>query len=183
MRDCTRPIAWGMSLLIISTSLNPESKSAILAKEAQGAANAWGLESNFLDLRDYDLPLCDGDSAYSHPDLSKISGILSACSGVLLAFPVYTYGAASATKNLFELAGKSIQGKPIGLLAAAGGKNSYMAPLSLANSLMVDYRCPIAPKYVYADGSVFENGTIADGSIKARIVELVKTLDHWAKVL
>ena len=57
---------------------------------------------------------------------------------------------------------------------AAGGKNAYMAPLAFMNSLMIDFRCIIVPKYVYADRSAFDEGTIAP-DIDARLAELVRT--------
>jgi len=172
-----------MSILIVSSSLNPTSKSARLADVAVDEANTRSIAYERLDLRDFNLPICDGKSAYSDPQVEQLNEVVERCSAILLAFPVYVYGPASSTKNLIELTGSNLTGKPVGLMAAAGGKNSYMAPLTLANALMLDFRCPIVPKYVYADGSAFSDPDSVDPLIVSRIAELLTTLQHWAKVL
>lgn len=50
-----------MKILIVASSLNPESKSQRLADELK---SAWDdeaeLEVDLLDLKEADLPLCDG---------------------------------------------------------------------------------------------------------------------------
>ena len=48
-----------------------------------------------------------------------------------------------------------------------------MSIKSLANSLMLDFRCLINPRFVYSDGSAFDNGAIVDTEITNRIEELV----------
>ena len=59
-------------------------------------------------------------------------------------------------------------------IAAAGGISSYMSPISFANILMMDFKCIIIPRYVYADKSCFlKNSEIVD-EIKSRIKELVE---------
>jgi len=173
-----------MNLLIISSSLNPNSKSRKLAQAALAHAQSLGIGSDYLDLQNHHLSLCDGAIAFSQPGLSEIQSKLQNASSIVLSGPIYTYGMASSTKNLIELTGRLWAGKPVGLMAAAGGKHSYMAVLGIANSLMLDYRCPIVPRYVYADPSAFdlETGNLSD-EISSRIVELVKTVSHWAAVL
>jgi len=62
--------------------------------------------------------------------------------------------------------------KTFGFLCAAGGRNSYMSIMSLANSLMLDFRCYIIPKFVFATKNDFEEGKIVNSEIKSRIKEL-----------
>ena len=92
---------------------------------------------------------------------------------ILFAGPVYNYGLNAAAKNLIEWTGKAWSNKVVGLLLAAGGKNSFMAPLSFMNSLMLDFRCIIVPRYVYADRSQFQSNEI-DSRVESRIKELVR---------
>ena len=47
--------------LIISTSLNAKSRSSILAQRALTVFNEKEVGAEFFDLRDIDLPFCDGD--------------------------------------------------------------------------------------------------------------------------
>ena len=73
--------------------------------------------------------------------------------------------------------------KVFGFLCAAGGRNSYMSVMSLANSLMLDFRCYIIPKFVYATKNDFEEGKIVNSEIKSRIKELGSELIRVSKAL
>ena len=54
-----------MKILIVASSLNPESKSQQLADELELALkDKDDLEIDLLDLKEADLPLCDGGAAY-----------------------------------------------------------------------------------------------------------------------
>lgn len=173
-----------MSLLIISSSLNPDSNSRKLAHAALEHAKAKGYEVNFIEMCKYPVDICDGGSSFSHESLEPLNKLIGDASAIVLCGPIYAYAMAAATKNLIELTGKNWTGKPVGLMAAAGGKNSYMAVLGTANSLMLDYRCPIVPKYVYGDASQFDEKTgELSAALAARVAELVETTHHWGEVL
>ena len=68
--------------------------------------------------------------------------------------------------------------KVVGFLCAAGGKGSYMSVMSLANSLMLDFRCLILPRFVYSVGEDFEEDEVTDPKVKERVMELAKELDR-----
>jgi FMN reductase len=93
----------------------------------------------------------------------------------LLAVPIYNFDCGAAAKNLIELTGRSWEDKTVGFLCAAGGRSSYMSIMSVANSLMLDFRCLIIPRFVYADGSAFEGGAITDPEIRLRVEQLVES--------
>jgi NAD(P)H-dependent FMN reductase len=78
---------------------------------------------------------------------------------IIVATPIYNYDANAAVKNLLELTGSSWEDKTVGFLCAAGGGSSYMSIMGLANSLMLDFRCLIIPRFVYAHGRDFVDGT------------------------
>jgi FMN reductase len=174
-------------IIVISASLNPDSSSFRLAEAATGAVGRAGGEAALLDLRQWDLPLCDGDASYSHPAVEKISPMIQHADGILLAAPIYNYDLNAAAKNLIELTGDAWSGKPVGFLCAAGGKSSYMAPIGLANSLMFDFRSWIVPRFVYAARTDFDSLGGPSPQILERIEQLAKaTVDmtralEWAK--
>ena len=116
--------------------------------------------------------MCDGGSCYSHPDSAKVIEAVKAANGVLLAGPIYNYDFGAAAKNLIELTGKAWTEKVVGFLCAAGGQGSFMAPMPFANSLMLDFRSLILPRFVYATGEVFAGDQIADMDCENRIEEL-----------
>ena len=66
---------------------------------------------------------------------------------IVVAVPIYVYDTNAAIKNFVDLSGRAWTDKPVGFLCAAGGPSSYMAILGLANSLMLDFRCLIVPRF------------------------------------
>jgi len=58
--------------LIISTSLNTNSRSWVLAQFALSVFNEKGVDAELFDLRDVDLPFCDGDKCYDDPTVKKL---------------------------------------------------------------------------------------------------------------
>ena len=158
-----------MNLLVISASLNPGSNSRLLALEARRVLEADGVTAALLDLRELPLPPCDGNAAYDHPNVARACGMIAAAAGILAATPVYNYDANAALKNLVELTGPAWENKAVGFLCAAGGDRSYMSIMALANSLMLDFRCVIVPRFVYATDAAFADGALRDGEIAARV--------------
>jgi NAD(P)H-dependent FMN reductase len=158
--------------LVISGSLNPGSNSRVMALKSFELLEKLG-KVEFIDLRDFPLPICDGEAAYADPNVAALSAKIKGAQLILVAVPVYNYSFSAAVKNLVELTGRAWTGKAVGFICAAGGKSSYMSIMSLANSLMLDFRCLINPRFVYADGSAFKNDVIYDAEITNRIEELV----------
>jgi FMN reductase len=78
----------------------------------------------------------------------------------------------AAAKNVLELTGKAWEGKVVGFICAAGGHGSYMSVMPFANSLMLDYRCHIIPRFVYAAPSHIDESTFGDAALNRRVEEL-----------
>lgn len=161
-----------MKILIISCSLNPQSRSLLLAVAARDHLASQGRDVQLLDLREQLMPLCDGGSVYEDERVQSLRAAVAGADAVLLAAPVYNFDLNAAAKNLIELTGDAWTNKVVGFLCAAGGSNSYMAVMGLANSLMLDFRCLIIPRFVYAVRSAFADGRLIDEQIKARVVQL-----------
>ncbi len=47
-----------------------------------------------------------------------------------------------------------------------------MSIMSLANSLMLDFRCVIIPRFVYSTGADFAEGQVANPALHERLVQL-----------
>jgi NAD(P)H-dependent FMN reductase len=170
-------------IALVSGSLNPESLSRQMAQRAGKTLQALGAEVDFIDLQEIQLPMCDGDSAYSHPEVERTRARIEAAKGILIAAPVYNFYLNAAVKNLIELTGSAWEDKVIGFLNAAGGYSSYMSVMSIANSLMLDFRCVVVPRFVYAVGSAFRDGAVSDGKVAQRIDELASELVRFASRL
>ena len=158
--------------LLISTSLRAASRSRVLAETMAHRYAELGATHKLLDLRDYTLPLCDGEAAYDHPHVETLVGFISSARVIMVATPVYNYDANAAVKNLVELTGGAWENKIVGFLCAAGGASSYMSIMSLANSLMLDFRCLIIPRFIYAQGDDFTAARQPAPAILERVNQL-----------
>lgn len=162
-----------MTYLVISSSLNPKSKSYLLARAAYDKLIGSNVDADFLDLRKIKLPQCDGARYGDNKNVQRVAKRIAQAQCIIFAVPIYNFGVASAAKNLIELTGDAWRDKTVGFLCAAGGKSSFMSVMGLANSLMLDCRCLIIPRFVYADSSAFCAEQISDTKIVERIDELV----------
>ena len=131
-----------------------------------------GITAQMIDLRELPLPFCDGESAYGHQSVATLSRTISAARVIIIATPIYNFDASAALKNLIELTGDSWEDKIVGFLCAAGGAMSYMSIMSFANSLMLDFRCLIIPRIVYATSEDFLDGDLSSTLVRERVREL-----------
>src|SRR6059036_1136367 len=169
--------------LVISTSGNPDSNSRRMGRTAFAHLQKQKVDCDWIDIREMDLPLCDADKCYSMPASKKLSAAIERADGILIAAPVYNYDVAAATKNMIELTGSVWEDKIVGFLCAAGGQSSYMSVMAYANSLMLDFRCTIVPRFVFATGEAFYDETVTDRKIAKRIQELCLTLTRFVRGL
>ena len=140
-------------------------------------------DTEFFDLQDNPLPMCDGDECYDLPEVLAFREKVENADGIIMAIPVYNFNVSSGAKNIVELGGRMLYDKTFGFICAAGAKSSYMSVMSLANSLMIDFRCYIIPKFVYATKHDFENEKLINKDIKDRIKELGRELIRVSKAL
>lgn len=172
-----------MAYLVFSCSLDPESHGLILSRRVTDLLRDKGVEADLVDLRDMDLPACDGDTCYDDPNVGRLSARIQGAQGALIATPIYNYQASATAKNLIELTGAVWTKKVVGFLCAAGGRASYMSIMGLANSLMLNFRSVIIPRFVYAEDDAFEGGAIADPVVEERLDELAATLVLFSEAL
>jgi NAD(P)H-dependent FMN reductase len=160
--------------LIISASLRPASLSRIMAEALREAYVPLGATTALVDLREFVLPLCDGEAAYDHPHVTTLSALIGAARVIIVATPIYNFDANAAAKNLVELTGSAWEDKIVGFLCAAGGGSSYMSIMGLANSLMLDFRCLVIPRFVYAKGEDFTVKKQPTADLAKRIAQLAE---------
>ena len=165
------------NLAIIATSLDPDSRSQLLARAAFEAAERREIPATLIDLREFDIPLCGTAAGWESVDAERIRKILKPASHIVFAVAIYNFDVNAAAKNIVELMGSDVfEDKTIGFICAAGGRSSYMSVLAFANSLMLDFRCWIAPRFVYATGDDFDEDAIKNPEIAKRIEDLIDDL-------
>jgi len=169
--------------LVVSTSGNPDSNSRRMGRIAFANLEKAKVQCAWLDISELALPLCDADACYTQPGSQKVSKAIETADGILVATPVYNYDVSAAAKNLVELTGSDWEEKVVGFLCAAGGLNSYMSVMAFANSLMLDFRSVIIPRFVYATGGAFEGDELKDKEVGERIAELADELVRFTEAL
>lgn len=172
-----------MPFLVISCSLNPESRSRVLARAALARIEETGADADLIDLRDFPLPHCDGVSAYIHPNVQTLRRRIAEAEGLFVACPVYNYNVSSSLKNLVELTGGFWRDKVVAMVCASGGPASYMAHMSLVNSLMLDFRCVIVPRFVHCGELDVTPSRIVSLETQSRLDETVALFVRMSRAL
>jgi NAD(P)H-dependent FMN reductase len=168
-----------MTVCVLSCSLHPQSRSYILARQAEANLKKLDVDVAFYDLRDYEMDFCGRPEARNLPIVNQLKVAIQGASAVLLSVPIYNFYANAVAKNVIELTGRSWIYKVVGFMCAAGGQASYMSIMNMANSLMLDFRCMIVPRFVYALGSAFGNDRTAEMFIQDEdILDRLDELTH-----
>lgn len=160
-----------MKVAIVSSSLNPGSRSRLMALAVREALEGEAeVEVDWIDLQELALPLCDGGAAYGNPAAVELNERMEWADCYVIASPIYNFDFNAALKNVVELSGRKMENKLAGFLCAAGGALSYMSAMSLANSLMLDFRVLILPRFVFANGEDWE-GDVLKPQIQSRLTQ------------
>lgn len=169
-----------MKQLVIACSLSTTSKSAVLAAHLVELLSALDVDTELIDLRKFPLPFCDAGECYADPNVVELSRKITDASAVTLAVPIYNYDVGGAARNLIAVTGSAWNEQVVGFVGAAGGQRSYMSLMPLANSLMLDFRSVIVPRYVYASRNSFVEGKLQDPTIEERLAALASDLKRFA---
>lgn len=169
-------------VVIISASLNPGSKSRVLAHYTRDLLHKTNptVTVDLADLQNWEpLPVAGSPAARTlaenHADLQTLKVQLKQATHVIFAVPIYNFAVGASAKNLVELlvsGDEELSNKTVGFLCAMGGPRSFMAVMGFANSLMLDFRCWIVPRFVVASGADFSEGQVSSGDVKARVEQM-----------
>lgn len=180
-----------MRISVVSSSLDPDSQSRVLAIMCRTALEDKGISVDFIDLRQLDPPNFDNDEIYSSEAYQSCHRIIAASDAVILASPVYNWACCAELKKFVEYIGStppdgSLKGafydKIVMFVNAGGLPHSYMAFTSLAASLMLDFKCIISPYNVYAHGDSWVEGKLDDATT-ARLNRSLAVLTELAERL
>ena len=169
--------------LVVSSSGNPSSNSRKMGRIAFRYLQETKADCGWLDLAEMGLPLCDAHDCYAHPSAKKLTTAIELADGVIVAAPVYNYDVSASAKNMIELTGSAWEDKIVAFLCAAGGMSSYMSVMAYANSLMLDFRCVVIPRFVFATGDAFDDKSVTDGKVIKRIEQVAAELVRFATAL
>ena len=166
-------------IVIVSTSLNPESKSKRLAESSalclRNSAESHGIELEVQHVELSQLPVCycDGRDHEEYPtEWQHVAQLIEESDAVILSHPVYNYGPSGSTFTFLEIVGEALEDKVVTVLSAAGSMRSHLASSSLLHSLFYEFGCYIYPDTVQITG----DQTIDDPSLSKRVSNLSEGL-------
>ncbi len=110
-------------------SLRPDAYSALALQQAINRVQALGAETEILDLREMNLPFCDGGSDYpDYPDVDLLREKVKAANGLILATPEYHGSVSGVLKNALDLMSfEHLSNKVTGLISVLGGQSNSNA--------------------------------------------------------
>ena len=118
-------------ILAFAGSARRESLNKRLAKAAAAAAEQAGGEVTFVDMRDYEMPLYDGDLEESNgapENAQRFKELMIAHDGLLIACPEYNSSITPLLKNTIDWVSRPAFGEP--MLAAFQGKTAALVSAS-----------------------------------------------------
>src|SRR6185369_9668998 len=117
-----------MKLLVFAGSLRADSCNKKFAREALRLAKELGADGEFIDLKDYPMPVYDGDieTASGIPEtVKKLGQKIIAADALIISTPEYNGSIPGIFKNVIDWLSRdrpvSLEGKNLLLLAASPG--------------------------------------------------------------
>ena len=158
-----------------SLSASGATKSALSAA-LRGAAE-FDVETDLIELRDYDLPFCGATPEGDYPqDVSRLRGELQRAHGIILGTPEYHGSLSGVLKNMLDLmSAEQFEGKVVGLIGVAGGHPGAISSLNTMRMIGRNLHSWVLPQEV----SVGDAGTAFDddgGATDPRIDKRLRTL-------
>jgi FMN reductase len=113
----------------IAGSLRSESYSQMALVVAAQKIRSVGAEVEVLDLRQMQLPFCNGGDDYSaYPDVQKLQAAFSQADGMVLVSPEYHGGISGVLKNALDLMSfEQLANKVAGFISILGGQSNSNA--------------------------------------------------------
>ena len=113
----------------ITGSLRESSYTFQALEAATKRVEALGAEVEILDLRQMNLPFCDGGDDYpDYPDVDKLRNTVKAADGLILATPEYHGSVSGVIKNALDLMSfEHLSDKVTGLISVLGGQSNSNA--------------------------------------------------------
>lgn len=182
-------------LLAFAGSTRRESFNKRLLPILSRGAERAGARVTTLDLRDYPLPLYDGDleaeQGVPAPAL-ELRGLLKSSSGLLLACPEYNSSISGVLKNTIDWVSRPVEGedglaglrgKVVGLVSASPGALGGLRGLVHVRAILGNLGCLVVPEQVAVGGAgkaFNESGELRDQDLATRIEAVAEAVADLA---
>lgn len=177
-----------LQILGICGSLRRQSTNRGLLKYARDNVPA-GLDIQLADLSD--IPFYNADLEEIPEPVKSLLDDIGRADALLLACPEYNYSIAPPLKNALDWASRAqdnhlLAGKPVAILGSGGGMGSARAQYHLRQVCVFLDLHPLNKPEVFCNAfspSFDGEGNLVDEKIQELVLEQLKALHNWTKIL
>jgi chromate reductase, NAD(P)H dehydrogenase (quinone) len=178
-------------ILCFAGSLRRDSFNKKLAKVGADAIRAAGGEVTLIDLKEFPMPIYDGDLEASEgipPNAKKFKDLMIAHQALLISAPEYNSSITGVLKNTIDWASRAEKGEPAlacfdkkvaGLLSASPGALGGLRGLVTVRSILSNIRVLVLPEQVAvpkANEAFATDGTLLDAKLSGAVQHLARRL-------
>lgn len=169
-------------LVGIAGSLRDQSYSHQALEIAAQKAEELGAEVTVLDLRQLNLPFCNGNDGYEgYPDVERLRQTVKDADGLILATPEYHGSISGVLKNALDLMSfDELSDKVVGAISVLGGQSNSNALNDLrtitrwVHAWMIPEQVAIGQAWKAFNGE----GKLVDEKLNERLDKFVSSLIH-----
>ncbi len=182
-----------IKILGINGSLTPPpSRTRAVLDVALEGARAFdpGVETEVLELRDYNLEFCDGRPVEQYnADTRQALALVAAADAYLVSTPIYRASYTGALKNLFDLipndpnGSDPLRGKVAGLLATGGSDHHYLVLEHQLRPLFGFFGTNTLGRAIYANSKDFNSAKQVEGGLVDELQRLGEELVAFAQFI
>jgi len=186
-------------VLAFAGSLRTDSLNKKLVRVAADAARHAGADVTLIDLREYPLPIYDGDIEANEglPDNAhKLKALFRDHHGFLISAPEYNSSVTAALKNTIDWVSRPASkdeprlegfvGKSAALMAASPGALGGLRGLFHLRSILMNINVTVLPEQMAiskAHEAFADDGTLKDENQQQKIERLGKNLTELIRTL
>lgn len=174
-------------ILCFAGSLRQDSYNKKLVKIAMQAAKEGGAEATFIDLKDFPMPIYDGDieAESGLPETAKqLKKIFKEHQGFLISSPEYNSSYSAALKNAIDWVSRPepgekplemFSGKVAGVMAASPGALGGLRGLVTLRMLLGNINVLVVPNQIAVSGAADafdEKGNLKDEKKQAQVIAI-----------
>ena len=171
-------------MLLISFSLNPNSKSYKAIKYAGNYLKSIDSDFKFIDMREYELPFYNGIDNVLHNDrVKELFNIFNKVEKIIIATPVYNFDVNAVLKNFIDwlsvirYKNKLLHRQVVGIIGAMGSEKSFTSLLPSLTNFQFSLGFYLLPKIVMCVPMDFiEEGNKVNINLENRIKSLCDTM-------
>jgi chromate reductase, NAD(P)H dehydrogenase (quinone) len=186
-----------VKIIVFAGSLRAGSLNKKFAHQAAELAKAGGAEVEYIDLRDYPLPVYDGDiESKGHPhELIELKKKFMTADAFIISTPEYESMVPGALKNVLDWMSRAenkedkkpeLIDKPVLTLSASPGYYGAIRAMTQLRALLLHMKMIVLPETMALPdaGNAFdENGHLKDAKKKDQLEAYVKKLISTASKL